>query len=59
MSKTLPQDGKALQHDGEVLNHNGEKETSSGACEEPMEWERDWTKKELMQWDKKCIKFEV
>ncbi len=38
----MPQDGKALCHDGEVLHHDGEKETSSGACEKPMEWKRDW-----------------
>jgi hypothetical protein len=33
--------------DGEALRHDDEKETSSGVFEEPVEWERDWTKNRM------------
>ncbi len=43
----MPWNGKALRHDWEVVHHNGKKESSSGVCEEPMEWNRDWTENRI------------
>jgi hypothetical protein len=38
---------EALCWDREALRHDDEKETSSGVFEEPVEWERDWTKNRM------------